>query len=84
MRVQRGLLSQSENTFVADLEAAFAGTRWLELLHDVYGLTGLTLPEQVRAGLKLYVLTAELLEEVLQARDQPVIGHTVALIRLGE
>lgn len=83
MRVQRGLLSRSENTFVADLEAAFAGTRWLGLLHDVYGLTGLTLPEQVRAGLGLYALTAELLEGVLQARDRPVITHTVALIRPG-
>ncbi|CAA9582213.1 MAG: hypothetical protein AVDCRST_MAG86-3001 [uncultured Truepera sp.] len=83
VRVQRGLLFSNDNAFLTDLQSAFAGTRWLGLLHDVYGLTGLTLPQQVRAGLNLYALTAELLKEVLQARDRPVITHTVALIRLG-
>jgi len=84
MRVQRGLLSRSDNAFFADLETAFAGTRWLELLRAAYGLTSSTLNDQVRAGLELYALTAELLEPVLQGRDRPVTAHTVSLIRWDE
>lgn len=84
MRVQRGLLSRSDNTFFADLETAFAGTRWLRFLRTAYGLTGSALNEQVRAGLELYALTAELLEPVLQGRDRPIIEHTVSLIRRDE
>lgn len=84
MRVQHGLLSRSDNAFFADLEAAFAGTCWLELLRTAYGLTGSTLNDQVRAGLELYALTAELLEPVLPGRDRPIIEHTVSLIRRDE
>lgn len=81
VRVQWGLLSRGDNTFLTDLGAAFAGTRWLALLHDTYGLTGLALPERVRAGLELYALTAELLDDALQDADRPLIAHTVRLIR---
>lgn len=84
MRVQRGLLSNSDNAFLTDLEAAFAGTRWLALLRASYGLTGLALPEQVRAGLELYAHTAELLEPALQEGDRSVIEHTVQRIRRAE
>jgi predicted nucleotidyltransferase len=84
IRVQRGLLSKSDNAFLADLQGAFAGTRWLELLHAVYGLTGLALTEQVRAGLALYAHTADLLAPVLQDGDRPVVEHTVHLIRRAE
>lgn len=84
MRVQRGLLARSDNSFFSDLESAFAGTRWLELLRDAYGVTSLPLTEQVRAGLILYRLTAELLDAVLQDADRPLIRNTVHLIRQGE
>lgn len=84
MRVQRGLLAQGDNSFFADLEREFAGTRWLEKLHEVYGLTGLPLTEQVRSGLELYVLTVELLAGRLQEADYPIIEHTVHLIRSHE
>ncbi len=87
VRVQRGLLSSSDNAFLNDLQTELRGTpdgvRWLSLLHKAYGLTGLPLSEQVRAGLKLYALTTELLQPVLQACDRPVIDHTVSLIRRG-
>src|SRR6266704_7143477 len=39
------------------------------------------LSEQVRAGLRLYILTAELLGPVLRTEDRPLITHTVQLIR---
>ncbi len=87
MRVQRGLLSNSDNAFLTDLQTELQGTpdgvRWLDLLRKAYGLTGLPLNEQVRAGLKLYALTAELLQPVLQPCDRPVIDHTVSLVRRG-
>lgn len=85
VRVQCGLLSKSDNSFLTDLQTELQGTpdgvRWLGLLHEAYGLTGLPLSEQVRAGLKLYSLTAELLQPVLQPCDRPVIDHTVSLVR---
>jgi hypothetical protein len=84
VRVQCGLLSGSDNAFFTDLAVAFAGTRWLSSLHDVYGLTGLGLAEQVRAGLELYALTADLLEHVLHDSDRLVIEHTVHLLRQAE
>lgn len=84
MRVQRGLIAGSDNSFLADLEKAFAGTRWLELLHGTYGLTNLLLTEQVRSGLELYCLTAKLLDAVLESTDRPLIEDTVRLIRLSE
>lgn len=84
VRVQRGLLSEGDNTFFTDLQAVFAGTRWLELLQRAYGLTGLALPEQVRAGLELYVHTADLLAPVLQDGDRAIVEHTAHLIRRAE
>ena len=87
MRVQRGLLAESDNSFLTDLQTALQGTpdgaRWLRLLHEVYGLTGLALYDQVRAGLELYALTAELLGAAVEPHDRPVIEHTVSLIRRG-
>lgn len=88
VRVQRGLLAKSDNSFLTDLQTALQGTpdgvRWLGLLHGAYGLTGFSLREQVRAGVELYALTAGFLEPVLQPHDRPVIEHTVSLIRRGE
>lgn len=84
VRVQRGLLSSSDNNFLTELQKEFAGTRWLKLLQDVYGLTGLYLTDRVRAGLELYCLTADLLSGALQPHGQPIVEHTVLLIRQNE
>ena len=81
MQVQCGLLSSSDNNFLTELQKEFAETRWLELLQDVYGLTGLTLANQVRAGLELYCLTADLLSDALQPQDRLITEHTIVLIR---
>jgi len=35
----------------------------------------------MRARLRLYILTAELLAPVLRSEDRPLITHTVQLIR---
>ena len=87
VRVQRGLLSSSDNAFLTDLQPELQGTpdglRWLGLLHGSYGLIGLELRDQVRAGLELYALTADLLGAALHPDDRPVIEHTVSLIRSG-
>jgi len=77
VRVQRGLVGGSENDFFRDLEGAFAGSRWWELVRCAFGVTGLDLREQVRAGLELYALTAELLEGSVQPGDRPVVEHAV-------
>ncbi len=84
IRVQRGLLSSSDNDFLTELQKEFAETRWLGLLQDVYGLTGLPLTDQVRAGLEFYCLTADLLSDALQPHDRPIVEHTVLLIRQNE
>lgn len=87
VRVQRGLLSDSDNAFLTELQTELQGTpagaRWLGLLHETYGLTGLPLSGQVRAGVELYALTADLLGAALHPDDRPVIEHTVSLVRSG-
>ncbi len=84
VRVQRGLLSGGDNAFLAELQKEFAGTRWLKFLHGAYGLTGFAPADQVRAGLELYCLTADLLSGALQPHDRPIVEHTVLLIRQNE
>ena len=85
--VQRGLLLRSDNAFLTELQTELqgtpAGTRWLGLLQETYGLTGLALRDQVRAGVELYALTADLLGAALHPHDRPVIERTVSLIRPG-
>jgi hypothetical protein len=86
MQVQRGVLTASDNAFFDAVGAALADQpEWLRLRRVAFGIDDggqtPTLAEQVRAGLRLYVLTAELLEPVLHPDDRPIIHHTVAQIR---
>jgi hypothetical protein len=84
--VQRGVLKKSDNSFFDQILAEMGeSSEWSCLLRAAYGITPLrgranTLPEQVRAGLRLYALTARLLEAALQPGDLEMVRETVARI----
>lgn len=89
MRVQRGILVAGDNRFYDALAQAMGPrSEWMRLHRSAFGIENEAgeipaLRDQVRAGLRLYVLTAELLEPILQKEDRPLIAHTVQLIRDG-
>jgi hypothetical protein len=86
MQVQRGVLVSSDNAFYDEVGAAMADQpEWLRLRRVAFGLQDETsvappIADQVRAGLRLYSLTARLLDAVLRPEDRPIIAHTVACI----
>jgi len=86
MRVQRGILGNSDNSFYDDVRQALGvESRWSALLSNAFGaaLAGnglLSLREEVMAGLQLYCETARLLDDILQAEDRPLIEATVTRI----
>jgi hypothetical protein len=92
MQVQRGVLVSGDNAFYDEVGAAMADQpEWLRLRRVAFGLedeAGVAPPiaAQVRAGLRLYRLTAALLDAALHPEDRPAIAHTVARIEeaLGE
>ena len=86
MRVQRGILGNSDNSFYDDVRASLGQeSRCSRLLATVFGAAtsgsaSSSLHEEVIAGLRLYCETARLLADVLQADDRPLIEATVARI----
>jgi hypothetical protein len=87
MQVQRGVLLASGNDFYESVaEAVGRDSEWQRLRQIAFGISHPdghppTLREQVTAGLRLYILTAALLAPALRPEDQPLIAHTVELIR---
>ena len=87
MKVQRGILMSGDNAFYDELTQAMGQqSEWVHLLRAAFGIESEerkapTLSEQVRAGLRLYFLTSELLAPVLRTEDRPLITHAVQLIR---
>jgi hypothetical protein len=87
MKVQRGILISGDNAFYdAVTQALGQQSEWVRLHRTAFGIESEedqapTLSEQVRAGLRLYILTAELLAPVLRTEDRPLITHTTQLIR---
>lgn len=85
--VQRGVLLEGDNAFYDALTHAVGpNSAWAQLRDLAFGVVGINgtvpaLPAQVRAGLQLYVLTAELLADALQPHDAPLIARTVARIK---
>jgi hypothetical protein len=85
--VQRGLLLVGDNAFYDAITASMAGqSEWLRLYRAASGIEAddgraPTLREQVMAGLRLYVLTAELLGPALQPDDRLLIYRTCVLIK---
>jgi hypothetical protein len=87
MKVHRGVLMSEDNALYDELNRAMGQqSEWMHLLRAAFGIESeegkaSTLSEQVRAGLRLYILTAELLAPVLRTEDRPLITQTAQLIR---
>ena len=87
VQVQRGVLFAADNAFFAATEQA-VGTEseWARMRRTVFGIAKPdgnppTLREQVEAGLRLYVVTAEMVADALCPEDAPLVNQTVARIR---
>jgi hypothetical protein len=86
MLTQRGVLEKGDNHFFNQLLEEFGeNSEWSRLFKAAFGMVPLPgtandLPNQVRAGLRLYVLTANLLGCALQPGDSDLIRQTVARI----
>jgi hypothetical protein len=87
MQVQRGVFLSGDNDFFTAVEEAIGrDTEWARLRRIVFSVEGpgdspATLHEQVIAGLRLYVVTAEMLVGILRPADAPLVNQTVARIR---
>ena len=86
VQVHRRVLTEGDNDFYDALDAALGpDSEWARLRRTAFGVQDAsgrapTLPEQVRAGLKLYVVTAELVASAVQPEHRAVIDHTVGQI----
>lgn len=81
MRVQRGILISGDNASYAEVLADIGTeSEWAEASRDVFGLTGLSLSDQVRAGLRLYRVTARMLDDILHERDRPLVHEVLRRI----
>lgn len=87
MRVQRGVLLSGDNDFYQALTREMSWQpEWVRLFRTAYGIedeqgNAPFLAEQVKAGLQLYVLTAELLGSILRPEDAPLVQQTAELVR---
>ncbi len=86
MRVQRGILGNSDNSFYDDVRQSLGeDSRWSQLLSTAFGValsdnTQPSLHEEIIAGLWLYCETATLLADALQPEDRQLIAATVVRI----
>ena len=81
LRVQRGVMVRSDNTaYDQVLDSVGRESEWSQMSARVFGLRGDTLPDQVRAGLRLYVITANLIRNAIDPDHTDVIENTVTLI----
>lgn len=87
MQVQRGILSNSDNAFYDAITKAIGhDSEWSRLCGIAFAIGTVdgrqpTVPEQVEAGLRLYVETVRLLGDAIQPEHKPFIERTVARIR---
>lgn len=83
LRVQRGILITGDNGTYSEVVASLGqDSAWSRLSRQAFGIgSGLSLREQVTAGLRLYVLTAELLAAVLLPEHAMLVGEAVKRIR---
>jgi len=84
MRVQKGILISGDNSSYLAVAAALGErSEWVRLSRKSFAIDGdVSLRDQVRAGLKLYVLTAEQLAEVCKPEERTLIEETVKRINL--
>ena len=84
MRVQKGILISGDNaSYLAVTAALGERSEWVRLSRKSFAIDGdISLPDQVRAGLRLYVLTAEWLAEVFNPEERILIEETVNRINV--
>ena len=84
MRVQKGIFISGDNaSYLAVIAALGEESEWVQLSRKSYAIDGdVSLPDQVRAGLRLYVLTAEQLAEVFGPAERALIEETVKRINV--
>ncbi|MEM8533821.1 MAG: hypothetical protein AAGF95_23455, partial [Chloroflexota bacterium] len=80
--VQQGIMIGSDNTiYEAVTDAMGHASQWTQLSSQAFGIDRLALVDEVRAGLKLYVLTAQMLDAVFKPEDRTMIREVVRRIR---
>ncbi len=85
VQVQRGVLVETENELPgAVMNAVGMGSEWARLCRAAFGLepTASSLPEAVRAGLRLYVETARLLGSAVRDEDVPIVAWAASRISI--
>ena len=84
MRVQKGILIAGDNSsYLAVTGALGEESEWVRLSRKSFAIDdNVSLPDQVRAGLRLYVLTAEQLAEVFKPEERTLIEETVKRINV--
>ncbi|MBN9392472.1 MAG: nucleotidyltransferase domain-containing protein [Chloroflexi bacterium] len=86
IQTQRGVLVSGDNAFFDEIAGAIGSeSRWVQLRRTAFGIEdadGLapTLRQQVEAGLRLYIETANLLDGVMEELDRVLVRETVGLI----
>ena len=85
MRVYKGLLVTSDNTFLSQLlNAKDIDISWRANLRNAFGISdegiSLTLSDQVIHGLKLYAQTYEIIKKAIKEKHREIVIHTVGLI----
>jgi hypothetical protein len=86
VQVQRGVLESSDNAFYDQIAQELGpASEWVRLRALAFGIgvgegPAPSLPDQVRAGLRLYAATAALLEALLLPEHRPLVADTVQLI----
>ncbi len=82
MRVQKGILISGDNSSYLAVTAALGErSEWVRLSRKSFAIDGdVSLAGQVRAGLRLYVLTAEQLTEIFKPEELTLIEETVKRI----
>jgi len=87
VQVQRGILLSGDNGFWAEVEAAVGPrTPWCLLRRTAFGVDSPggvppSLREQVSAGLRFYVATAEMLGGALGPADAALVAQTVERVK---
>jgi len=81
MRVQRGILISGDNASYIEVVADIgAESEWAEVSRHAFGLSGLPLSDQVKAGLRLYAATARMLDDILREQDKRLVHKVIRRI----
>jgi hypothetical protein len=81
MQVQRGILLKGDNAFFTQIETVMgANSEWVRLWKISFGIEAYSLEQGVEAGLKLYRLMAEMLNEIFLPEDRLKIDATAQII----